>query len=113
MAQRVQVVLIDDVSGGEAVETVSFGLDGVSYEIDLSEENAKKLRDDLAPWVGDARRAGGRRQTRRSSGGGSATSSREELARIREWGRSNGFKVSDRGRVSAQLRQAYAEAHGG
>lgn len=112
MAQRVQVILIDDISGGEAVETVSFGLDGVSYEIDLSEDNAKKLRDAFAPWVADSRRAGGRRQTRRSGGGSEGGSSREELAKIREWGRANGHQVSDRGRVSAEVRRAYAEAHG-
>jgi hypothetical protein len=60
MAQRVQVLLVDDIDGGNAAETVSFALDGVSYEIDLSEANAQKLRDDLASWVGHARRAGGR-----------------------------------------------------
>src|SRR5690625_8015900 len=51
MAQKVKVLLIDDVDGTDAVETVSFGLDGVQYEIDLNEENAAKLRDDLANWV--------------------------------------------------------------
>src|SRR5438309_801803 len=58
MAQRVEVVLIDDLDGGDAAETVTFSLDGVTYEIDLSDENARKLRDDFASWTGHARRAG-------------------------------------------------------
>ncbi len=56
MAQKVQVILVDDVDGGEAAETVSFALDGVSYEIDVSQKNAKALRDALGAWVGHARR---------------------------------------------------------
>ena len=65
MAQHVQVVLVDDLDGGKASETVSFALDGVAYEIDLSDKNAAKLRDALATWVGHARRAGGRSSARR------------------------------------------------
>jgi len=61
MVQRVQYMLVDDIDGTEAVETVSFSFDGVSYEIDLTAANAKKLRNDLATWVGHARRSGGRR----------------------------------------------------
>lgn len=112
MAQRVQVILVDDVNGGEATETIEFALDGVTYELDLSDENAAKLREDFAQWIGVARRSGGRRQTRRGgrSAGGSGAS-REELARIRDWGRANGFKVSDRGRVSRELQDAYAAAN--
>lgn len=113
MVQRVQVILEDDISGGEATETVEFALDGVAYEIDLNDDNAAKLRDDLAGWIAQARRAGGRRQTRRRASGSAASSSRgsDELAKVREWGRENGFKVSSRGRVSQELRDAYAAAH--
>lgn len=111
MAQRVQVILVDDLSGGEATETVEFALDGVTYEVDLSDSNAARLRDDFAQWIGVARRSGGRRQTRRQGRGGSSGASRDELARIREWGRENGYKVSDRGRVSKDLQEAYAAAH--
>lgn len=113
MAQRVQVVLEDDVDGGEASETVLFGLDGVNYEIDLNDDNASKLRDALATWVGHARRSGGRK----SSGGGRKASSsgssakRSDLSEVREWARSNGYEVSDRGRVSAQVQEAYDKAH--
>ncbi|MGD8149205.1 histone-like nucleoid-structuring protein Lsr2 [Ornithinimicrobium sp. Y1694] len=111
MVQRVQVILEDDVNGGEATETVEFSLDGVSYEIDLNDENAAKLRNDLAIWIADARRAGGRRQTRRRAGGGAAAGKSEELSKMREWGRQNGFKVSTRGRVSQELQDAYAAAN--
>ena len=63
MAQKVQVLLVDDLDGGEARETVSFALDGVTYEIDLSEANASKMRDQLAKWIGHARRSGGRKMS--------------------------------------------------
>ena len=111
MAQRVQVILEDDLDASEASETVEFSLDGVSYEIDLSDSNASALRNDLARWIGHSRRAGGRRQTRRRNGGASSGASREELAKIRDWGRSNGYSVSDRGRVSQDVQDAYAAAH--
>jgi hypothetical protein len=111
MAQRVQVILEDDLDGGQAAETVEFALDGVSYEIDLSDGNASALRNDLARWVGHSRRSGGRRQTRRRNGGASSGATREELARIREWGRNNGYSVSDRGRVSQDVQDAYAAAN--
>ncbi|WP_040157579.1 histone-like nucleoid-structuring protein Lsr2 [Mobilicoccus massiliensis] len=109
MAQRVQVILVDDIDGGEATETVTFALDGVSYEIDLSEKNAARLRDSFSEWVGNARRAGGRKVTGRRGG---ASARREDLNEVREWGRANGFKVSDRGRVSGELQTAYDKAHG-
>jgi hypothetical protein len=116
MVQRVQVILEDDMSGGEASETVEFSLDGVSYEIDLNDDNAAKLRDGLAPWIAEARRSGGRRHTRRRGTAGTTAASAgsaksDELAQIREWGRANGFKVSSRGRVSQELQDAYAAAN--
>jgi hypothetical protein len=109
MAQRVEVVLIDDIDGGNADETVTFAVDGVTYEIDLSDENARKLRDDLATWTGHARRAGTAKSAprRRSSGGGK----RSDLGAVREWARANGHNVSDRGRISAEIQAAYDKAH--
>ncbi|HEX3004137.1 MAG TPA: Lsr2 family protein [Angustibacter sp.] len=113
MAQKVQVVLIDDIDGGDADETVTFALDGVSYEIDLNTDNAAKLRDALAVWVGNARRVSGRsssgRSTSRASGRRSAGS--EDTAAIREWAKENGYQVSERGRISAEVREAYGKAH--
>jgi Lsr2 len=102
MAQRVHIVLEDDIDGGDATETLLFGLDGISYEIDLSEKNASKLRDSLAKYIGSARRTSprGRRSSRRSAAG-------PTTAQIREWARSNGHPVSDRGRISAEVRAAY------
>jgi len=110
MAQRVVVTLEDDIDGGEAAETVSFALDGVSYEIDLSEANASKLRDDLASWIGHARRAGGRK-TSSATARRSGSRGGRDLSAIREWARKNGHKVSDRGRISADIQAAYDKAH--
>ncbi|WP_136518444.1 MULTISPECIES: histone-like nucleoid-structuring protein Lsr2 [Cellulomonas] len=118
MAQKVQVLLVDDVDGGTADETVTFGLDGVTYEIDLTAENAAKLRDALAPWVGHGRRVGGRSSSGRSSSGRSSSGSSSsrsaranEAQEIREWAKENGYQVSERGRISAEVRQAYDAAH--
>ncbi len=110
MAQKVQVLLVDDINGAEAAETVLFSLDGADYVIDLTVVNAKKLRDDLAPWVGHARRAGGRKGSRRSTASGGAR--RGDLGAVRQWARNNGYKVSDRGRISADVLAAYDKANG-
>lgn len=108
MAQRVQVVLEDDIDGGTAAETVTFGLDGVTYEIDLNDDNVAAMRDAFAPYVSAGRRVAGRR----SSGTSARPSDKGELAKIRQWARANGHDVSDRGRISQQVRDAYAKAHG-
>jgi hypothetical protein len=113
MAQRVNVVLVDDLDGSDAVETVSFALDGVDYEIDLSDKHAAELRDAVSLYVGHARRTGGRRRGGRRSGsaGGSSASEGASAADIRSWARENGWDVPERGRVSAEVREAYAAAH--
>ena len=110
MAQKVQVLLVDDINGAEAAESVSFSLDGVSYEIDLTAANAKKLRDEFASWVGHARRSGGRKTSRRGTSAGGVR--RGDLSAVREWARNNGHKVSDRGRISADVLAAYDKANG-
>jgi hypothetical protein len=105
VAQKVQVLLVDDIDGGEAEETVSFSLDGVSYEIDLSSKNAATLRDAVAPYVGVARKAGRSAAAkvtapaRTRASGSTATADREQNQAIREWAKKRGFKVSDRGRI--------------
>jgi hypothetical protein len=114
MAQRVNVVLVDDIDGSEAAETVVFGLDGAQYEIDLSAANADKLREVLSLYVGHGRRAGGRKKA--ASGGRQAASSSPSAngpsaADIRAWARENGWDVPERGRVSAEVREAYAAAN--
>ena len=111
MAQKVETRLVDDLDGSEAAETVRFGLAGRQYEIDLSVGNANRLRDGLAEFVAAARRSGssGSRAAgstaapaRRSSSG-----DREHGAAVREWARVNGFEVSDRGRIAAEVLEAY------
>jgi hypothetical protein len=113
MAQKVQVILVDDVDGGEADETVSFALDGISYEIDVSATNAEAIRDALAPWVGHARRIGGRAASRGRAAAPKSrpAAERTDLSDVRAWARENGFQVSDRGRVSSEVRSAYEAAH--
>ncbi len=119
MAQIREVRLVDDLDGEAADETVEFGVDGKNYEIDLSKENAGRLRDALADFVSAARRAGGRRRggnaagTGTASGGagaapkGRASIDREQNQAIREWARKRGMKVSDRGRIPAEVLEAY------
>ena len=129
MAQKVNVVLVDDLDDSEATETVAFSLDGQAYEIDLNEKNAAELRDAMAKYVGAARKAGkqgsGSGGQRRSggrsggsgggSGGGSRTpaagSDRERVQAIREWARANGHTVNERGRLSSTVIAAYEAAH--
>jgi len=107
MAQRVQIILEDDYDGGVADETVSFALDGAEYELDLSSENAAKLRDELAVWIGHARKTGGRRKRATAKSDDSSSTSE-----IRAWALANGHDVSSRGRVSAEVREAFEKANG-
>lgn len=107
MAQRVTVALIDDLDGGEASETIAFGVDGKNYQIDLSSANADKLRDSLASFVAVARRSGGARRAGEASGSPRPVVDREQNQAIREWARRNGRKLSDRGRIPADVVEAY------
>jgi hypothetical protein len=107
MAQKVHIVLVDDLDQSDAEETVSFGLDGKEYAIDLNKKNARALRDALAPYVAHARPVSnrGRRGASKPAASGAAPSE------IRAWARDNGFDVPERGRVAAEVREAYAAAH--
>ena len=114
MAQKVQVILTYDLDGSEAYDTVSFAIDGVSYDIDLSEGNAEALRGLFGPYILAGRRTGGRykvaaRQAAKTkpSAGAAAT----DAVDVRAWARENGFQVSDRGRVSGDIKAAYEAAH--
>lgn len=107
MARKIQVVLEDDLSGGVADETVSFALDGVAYEIDLSARNADKLRHALQPYVEAGRKA----SRPRRSNGRSAARSAGNAGEIREWAEANGVPVSARGRISADVVAQYEAAH--
>jgi hypothetical protein len=111
VAQKIQVLLIDDLDGGEAEGTVRFGLDGVEYEIDLSAEHAGALRRALAPFIGAARRspAAGRRGVR---GGRRAGAGGLDTTEVREWARAQGIEVKDRGRIPAEVVARFKEATG-
>jgi hypothetical protein len=109
MAQKVNIVLVDDLDGTEATETVSFGLDGTSYEIDLNDGNAASLREALSGYVGHARKVtGGGRRARKA---GNSSTSANNTKDVREWAKSQGMEVSERGRISADVQQAYDAAH--
>jgi hypothetical protein len=104
MAQKVQTLLIDDLDGGEADDTVRFGLDGTEYEIDLSAKHAEALRKALAPYLGAARRASGSAARRPGRNGRRAASAAgPDATAVREWAKSQGIEVKDRGRVPAEL----------
>jgi hypothetical protein len=110
MAQRVQVILEDDLDGTQIPEgkgeTVSFSLDGREYEIDLTTKNATALRKALAPYTEKASRVGKKTGTR-----GKRTQVGPAPAIIKEWARANGYEVADRGRIPQDVREAYDKAN--
>ncbi|HEX2132624.1 MAG TPA: Lsr2 family protein [Actinophytocola sp.] len=110
MAQKTVLELVDDLDGGPADESVTFALDGVEFVIDLSEENAARLRDTLAEFVGHARRTGGRKQ-RGKAAAAPATNGKPDTQAVREWARSQGEEVAERGRVPQALLTRFQEAH--
>lgn len=134
VARQEVVTLVDDLDGSAAEETIRFGLDGETYEIDLSRSNARKLRDALAPYINVARRvrgrgpAAGRRGRRKAAAAAprkraaakktttrgrrtSRTTAAASAADIRAWAKSKGIPVNERGRISAEVIEAYNAAH--
>lgn len=97
MAQKAEIVLIDDLDGSPAQETVTFGLDGRHYEIDLSADNAKQLRSDLKTYVHKARAT-------------VPPARQRQAAAIRQWAQENGYEVSARGRIRQDILEAYNKA---
>jgi hypothetical protein len=115
MAQRTIVELVDDLDGttGGDIQTVTFGLDGVTYEIDLNEGNAASLRDHLSEFIGSATRTGGRIKRGAAPVATSGTGrTKEQTQAIREWAKKNGHDVSNRGRIPAAVIDAF-EAQAG
>ncbi len=110
MAQKVEVTLIDDLDGGKADETITFGLDGTQYVIDLSDKNAKTLRGSLAKYIDGARRDKGTRVVTRGTGR-KALSVGPNTSDVREWAKAQGIEVSERGRVAKELILKFQEAH--
>ncbi|GAA3132935.1 Lsr2 family protein [Planomonospora alba] len=113
MAKKVVETFVDDLDGGEASGTISFALEGTAYEIDLSDENADRLREALAPFISAARQVRPERQGRgrRGSSSGSRAMDREKSAKIREWAKARGMNVSERGRIASSIVEEYEAAH--
>jgi hypothetical protein len=107
MAQKVSVTLVDDLSGDKADETVEFGLGGTSYEIDLSLPNAQELRNILKPYIEKARKVTG---TGRKPSRPRPASDEERNKKIRAWAKEQGLKISERGRVPAEIAAKYEAA---
>src|SRR5512144_470524 len=110
MVQRVITERFDDLDGSPAVETVRFGYAGRDYEIDLNEEHASQLDEALAAYIEHARLVEQATRRRRRPAGGHHRSP-SELRAIREWAREQGLKVSDRGRIAADIVEKYDAAH--
>ena len=121
MVQKTIVTLVDDLTGEEAekISTVEFALDGVTYELDLTDENSTKLHDALSQYAKAARKIGGRRRSGPRPGRAIKSTShttgynRETLKSIREWAKRNGHNVSDRGRLPADVLRAWETAQAG
>ncbi|WP_181776529.1 histone-like nucleoid-structuring protein Lsr2 [Amycolatopsis pittospori] len=112
MAQKVSVQIVDDIDGGEATQTVPFALDGVTYEIDLSDDNADALREQLERFVEAGRRVGGRKvrvATGQSTvaGGAAKPTDRERNQQVRAWASANGYAIAERGRIPNEIYEAF------
>lgn len=105
MARTMKVVLTDDIDGTPADETVEFPVDGTDYEIELNSDNAAKFREVLEPYISKARRVSGSRTSKKK-----VTSSRFDPVKVRDWARDNGFEVSERGRLSSEVIEAYEKS---
>ena len=108
MARSVSVIVTDDLDGSESAETVSFGFGGVMYEVDLGSKNRAKLEKALAPFIEAGRRVPGS-SGRRSAG--RATSASVDRTVVRSWAKAAGLKVSERGRISADIMRQYEASH--
>jgi hypothetical protein len=112
MAQKVEVTLIDDLDGGKADETITFGLSGTQYEIDLSEANAGKLRQGLAKYIEAARKESTSRQGLHRGARKVTAADGPNTSDVREWAKAEGYEISERGRVAKDLIIKFQEAHG-
>ena len=108
MAQKVTVVLEDDLTGGPAEQTVRFAFDGTDYEIDLNAKNAAAFGKQLAPYIEHARKAG-RAPARRP---GRTAAGRQRSGDVRAWAKEHGLAVSERGRIPASVVEQYQAAGG-
>ena len=98
----------DDIDGSRAEGTISFAFDGTNYEIDLSKANARAFEKAMALYVGHARKV---RSPRSARVGRGRAGSRHDLSAVREWATANGFEVAPRGRIAAEVLEAFEAAH--
>jgi len=106
VAQRMQILYVDDIDGSEAEGTVRFGFDGVDYEIDLNKKHADQLAKAIGPYIEAARKVSPARRAARG-----ARTARHDQSDVRAWARAQGLKVSDRGRIPAEVLGKYESAH--
>ncbi|HLQ56699.1 MAG TPA: Lsr2 family protein [Streptosporangiaceae bacterium] len=106
MAKTVSVVITDDLDGSPGAETVAFSFDGRGYEIDLGKKNRARFQESLRPFMDAGRRTAHRRTAKPSRG----TGSRTDRAAVRAWAAGQGLKVSERGRISAEVMSKYDAA---
>lgn len=104
MATKVSTALLDDIDGSKATQTIRFALDGIEYEIDVSDRNANRLRNSLQDFIAHGRKVGGRR-TRKS-----ASSGQIDTKAVRKWAEANGIELSSRGRIPAEIVERYKAA---
>ncbi len=114
MGQRIEVVLTCDLHDGEvpAEETVTFAVDGTTYAFELCDEHLQEFRDAVGRYVAAARRADQPRRGRRRADGGGRRGGPTDLSEVRAWARGQGYKVSERGRISTEVQEAYEAANG-
>jgi hypothetical protein len=104
MATKVLTTLQDDIDGSKATQTIRFALDGIEYEIDVSDRNANRLRNSLGDFIAHGRKVGGRRARK------TAPSSQVDTRAVRKWAKANGIEVSSRGRIPAEVVERYKAA---
>ncbi|MDO4665699.1 MAG: Lsr2 family protein [Actinomycetaceae bacterium] len=106
MALQTQTILVDDIDGSRAAETIQFGFEGVEYEIDLNTENAKNFVEAMTPWVTSARRVGGRQRP-----GALRVNKKTSARTVRKWAMKLGLEVPDRGRIPFEIWERYEKEH--
>ncbi|MBN9155339.1 MAG: Lsr2 family protein [Microbacterium sp.] len=115
MARRIVHQLVDDLDGSVleigSGETVLFSLDGVAYEIDLTDENAAALRAAFAPYISAARSISTRRPSTAGASRPRRRTGQQDYSAVRAWAKENGYTLSDRGRVPAAVLEAFEAAH--
>ena len=111
MAKQTTVTIIDDIDGSAGAEQVEFAFEGRSYEIDLSPENADRLREALAPYLSAARRTGAAKRAVAAAPAPRSGTDRERNQAIREWAGKNGFTIAERGRIPANVIEAFDQAN--